>query len=389
MGRHLLNLLFLLMVIFYFSSTGESSQKGSGESRKEHISSPAERLREIEEKIKSYEERLKSEKAKEFSVLSEMNELTRRLNILRARISDLKKRLRMTENNILMTEREMKSIKENIDKRRNYLKIKLRNISRYGYLKEMNFLFQASDTGELLRYLRYLEMLSDYERRMIQRFREDMDALEKKGIELKALKDTEKKTLESIKAEEREVLLKQREKTYLLAYVKNKKDFYEKMIRELNESRRELERIIKESERFEEKDTGFLSKRGRLIWPVRGRLKVPYGYHKDPDTGVPVFRSGIHIMTDEDDVKAVYKGKVAYVGELKGYGKVIILSHGGNYHSVYANLSEIFFKQGDIILEGQSIGRTGESEILEGRGLYFEIRYKGKPLDPMQWLRRR
>ncbi len=385
MLRYLLNFLFLLIVTFYISSSGESSQKGNDEKGK----SPAERLKEIEEKIKSYEERLKSERAKEFSVLSEMNELNRRLNGLRARISDLKKRLKTTEDNILRTEMEIKSIKRDIDQRRNYLKVKLRNISRYGYLKEMNFLFQASDTGELLRNLRYLEMLSNYERRMIQRLKEDLDVLEKKGIELRALKDTEKKTLESIKTEEKEVLLKQKEKAYLLAYVKNKKDFYKKMIRELNESRRELERIIKESERLEGKDTGFLSKRGRLIWPVRGRLKVPYGYHKDPDTGVPVFRSGIHIMTDEDDVKAVYKGKVSYVGELKGYGKVIILSHGGYYHSVYANLSEIFFKQGDIILEGQSIGRTGESEILEGRGLYFEIRYKGKPLDPVQWLRRR
>lgn len=392
MVRYILNFLFLLVfinLIFDTVPSGECSQ-GLNKNIKEGDSALSrEKLREIEERIRSYKERLNREKAKEFSVLSEMNGLNNRLNALRSRINDLRKRLKDTESNISKTEKEKEVLRQDIEKRRMWLKTRLRNISRYGYMKEVDLLFQSSDMGELLRNLRYLEMLSVYEKRMLDSLRSDMETLLRKDRELKALKEEQRKTLDSIRAEEKEVFLKQKEKSYILAYVKKRKDFYEKMIRELNEAAKELNRIIKEAEKHDVKDTGFLSKRGRLIWPVNGSLKIPYGYHKDPDTGVPIFRSGIHIMADEDGVKAVYKGNVSYVGELRGYGKVIILTHGGGYYSVYANLSEIFLKQGDIILEGQLLGKTGESAILEGKGLYFEIRYKGKPLDPLQWLRRR
>ena len=73
----------------------------------------------------------------------------------------------------------------------------------------------------------------------------------------------------------------------------------------------------------------------------------------------------------------------------KGYGKMVIVNHGGGYHTLYASLSEIFTKVGDIIKRKQTIGRVGRSGIMNSPGLYFELRYKGKPLDPLQWLQRR
>ena len=73
----------------------------------------------------------------------------------------------------------------------------------------------------------------------------------------------------------------------------------------------------------------------------------------------------------------------------KGYGNLLIINHGEGYHTLYANLSEIFFKVGDIIKVHDTVGKVGESGILNAPSLYFEIRYKGKPLDPVQWLKKR
>jgi septal ring factor EnvC (AmiA/AmiB activator) len=64
----------------------------------------------------------------------------------------------------------------------------------------------------------------------------------------------------------------------------------------------------------------------------------------------------------------------------------VVVSHGGSYHTLYGNLSKIFLENGAIIKEGEAIGDVGESTALGTSGLYFEIRYKGKPLDPQQWL---
>jgi septal ring factor EnvC (AmiA/AmiB activator) len=101
----------------------------------------------------------------------------------------------------------------------------------------------------------------------------------------------------------------------------------------------------------------------------------------------PVFRRGIYIKADEGVItKAIYTGKVVYADWFKGYGKVIIINHGSGYHSVYANLSELFLRPGDIVKRRQALGKVGQSGTIRDPALYFEIRYKGKPLNPLQWL---
>ncbi|HDN95370.1 MAG TPA: hypothetical protein ENG76_04775, partial [Nitrospirae bacterium] len=82
-------------------------------------------------------------------------------------------------------------------------------------------------------------------------------------------------------------------------------------------------------------------------------------------------------------------GRVVYSDWFKGYGLLLIINHGKGYHSLYGNLSEIFHKTGDIINEGTAVGNVGNSSILNVPTLYFEIRYKGKPIDPVKWLKKK
>jgi septal ring factor EnvC (AmiA/AmiB activator) len=80
---------------------------------------------------------------------------------------------------------------------------------------------------------------------------------------------------------------------------------------------------------------------------------------------------------------------VVYADWFKGYGQLVIVNHGQGYHSLYGNLSEIFLKAGDIIERDTKIGRVGTSGMLDRPSLYFEVRYKGRPLNPSQWLARK
>lgn len=350
------------------------------------------KLKSIEEEIKRYEEYLKKEQEKEFSILNELERLNSELLQIRKKIKEHKRRLRDTEEKLFATQKEITVLESRLKSRIGWLKKKLRSMWIYGYTREMEFLLSSRDEGELLRNWRYLTLLARYDKKVMDKIKNDMEELRKRSVELSALRAEIKTTLSQIEREELNLLKVRKEKDLLLASVRHKKEQYERMLRELNESARRLSRIIEESKikGSSSEARGFLLRRGRLSWPVNGKVKIPFGYQKDPLTGVPVFRSGIYILTEEDSrVQAVYGGRVAYTGDLKGYGKVIIISHGDNYHSVYANLSEIFFKPGDIILENQAIGRVGESQLMEGTGLYFEIRYKGKPLDPLQWLKKR
>jgi len=347
------------------------------------------KLESIEEDIKRYEERIKREQAKEFSILNELEKVNSQIDEVKKKIRTQRSQLKIIEQKLFNTQNDIKGLESGLQKRKEWLKKKMRALWAFGYVREMEFLLSSRDGGEFFRNWRYLTLLSRYEKGVIDKLRSDIEELRKKEAELALLRKEVKKALSLMETDEMELLKIQKEKSILLATVRQNKEQYKRMLNELNESAKRLAKIIEESrvKGGSSEDRRFLSRRGKLIWPVNGRVKIPFGYHKDPLTGVPVFRSGIYILTEENaTVSAVSGGRVAYTGELKGYGKVIIITHGGDYHTVYANLAEIFLKPGDIIIEKQAIGRTGESSIVEGTGLYFEIRYKGKPLDPLQWL---
>jgi murein DD-endopeptidase MepM/ murein hydrolase activator NlpD len=109
-----------------------------------------------------------------------------------------------------------------------------------------------------------------------------------------------------------------------------------------------------------------------------------------PRFGTRTYRNGVDIEAAEGTgVDAVLAGQVVYTGWFKGYGNLIILDHGDELFTLYAHVSEIHVKEGDSVRQGQRIGSVGDTGSLAGPRLYFEVRYRGKPQDPEQWLRQR
>jgi septal ring factor EnvC (AmiA/AmiB activator) len=220
--------------------------------------------------------------------------------------------------------------------------------------------------------------------------------LNEKEKQLVSLKKELIKNTEKVRAEEASLAEKKQRKEMLLASVKKEKSSSAKMLRELENASKKILEIIRESEKVEkEKETtfagkDFASRKGKLPWPVEGKVAIPYGSQKDPQFNTPIFRSGAYIQASADSsARAVHTGKVVFSEWFKGYGQLVIVNHGNGYHTLYGSLSEIFARVGDIIKERQPVGKIGDSGLLSTPGLYFEVRYKGKPLDPLQWLQRR
>jgi lipoprotein NlpD len=113
-------------------------------------------------------------------------------------------------------------------------------------------------------------------------------------------------------------------------------------------------------------------------WPIQGRLVLGYA------PALPG-RRGIHISGKPGQgVRAAAPGRVVYAGGgLPGYGRLMILKHGGNLLSVYGHLRKILIKEGDLVKSGQSVAELGTSNHPM---LYFEIRRNGKPVNPLDFL---
>lgn len=129
----------------------------------------------------------------------------------------------------------------------------------------------------------------------------------------------------------------------------------------------------------------FSSLKGKLNLPVRGKLLNSFGGQR---SGKHVMWKGLFIQSPNgSDVKAISEGRVVFADWLRGFGNLMILDHGNNYMSLYGNNETLLKKVGDIIRGGDTIATVGNSGGNPDTGLYFELRHKGKPFDPLSWIK--
>jgi murein hydrolase activator len=120
---------------------------------------------------------------------------------------------------------------------------------------------------------------------------------------------------------------------------------------------------------------------GTIPWPVKGEVISTYDLAANPP------RRGIGLsLKGPDQVAAVSWGKVVHNDQLRGFGQVVILTHGNDFYSLYAFLSESPLKVGQNVERGEPVGRAGYYPLAKGPGLYFELRSGQKAVNPLQWL---
>lgn len=181
------------------------------------------------------------------------------------------------------------------------------------------------------------------------------------------------------------------EREALLEAVRSERRTAERMVRELSAARRrlerELDRVRGQGPGPQLVEGGFGAQRGRLPWPSEGRVEVGFGKKVDPRSEVVLVSQGIDLRAPQNaEVRAIFRGKVAYAGTLEGYGRTLILSHGAGFHSLYAHLERLEVELGQPVRAHQVLGLVGDSGSLKGAYLHFQIRRRGQPVDPLKWL---
>ena len=127
--------------------------------------------------------------------------------------------------------------------------------------------------------------------------------------------------------------------------------------------------------------------RGDLPWPAEGIVLSHFGRQK-PVNGIAVTRNGMEISLAEGrPVMAVHDGVVSFAGPFTGYGTLVIVDHGEGEHTLYGHLAVATVKQGDRVNPQTRVGMSGRNPS-GNPALYFELRVDGKPVDPLQWLRK-
>lgn len=135
------------------------------------------------------------------------------------------------------------------------------------------------------------------------------------------------------------------------------------------------------NDEFSEANAAFFMLKGKLPWPIKGKLAADAGNER-----LEAIRDGVLIEAGEGtEIHAVTNGKVVYSEWLRGYGLLMIIDHGKGYMTLYAFNQSLYKRVGDLVKAGEVIASVGQSGGRSRSGLYFGIRKDGKPVDPLEW----
>ncbi len=382
-----LSVVTLLITFFYFSLfTSYFSPVNAA--------SPKKKLSVIEKKLKKKKKRVKEAIQKEKSILSRINRINKNINTTEKELKKYDRQISETQSRIMNLSKDISGLKDKLAIGKKYLADRARDIYMQQYVDNALILLTANDYQDLITKSKYLSLLAYQDSKIIKKYRNAINDIDFKKQSMEVLQNKLETSKKTAKEKKSSLVTDRKKKDRLLATVRSKRSLYERTIKDLEESSKKLREMMKRLEKQQIPRSvtgkGFAASRGHLPWPVAGKVLIPYGQYKDLKFNITVFKNGIEIKAiNREKPKAVAGGRVVYSDWFKGYGLLLIINHGKGYHSLYGNLSETFHKTGDIINKGTALGITGKSRLLNVPALYFEIRHKGKPINPMKWLKRK
>ena len=394
----------------------------------EQIEEKKEELVTIRQEISNLEDELskKSEREKEsYEALDNYNKQAYLLNKI---INKLRKEEAAQQKEINKLSKQIKSIeKETKQLRDNYAKYVVA-LYKKGSYNELESVVNAKSFHQAVVRIQYLRKFSEKRKEDLQELKskkkelsEAKTKLEKEKRE-KALLVSEKKTDElqlNAKLDERKKVLasirEDKEQLQTTLTVKRRSQeqirlIIAKLVDEAERKRKEEElrrrqmlaskegKILNEETLNEASNSdydyslntsnfsSFSELKGDMIWPIHnGKIVKGFGKTRNTELNTVTLNYGVDISAQNDlNVRCVADGVISAIDWLPGYGSVIIISHQGEYRTVYSHLSEIFVEEGDEVKTGKVIAKIGES--VEGKVLHFEIWSSRENINPENWL---
>ncbi len=306
-------------------------------------------------------------------------------------LSTTRQALKNVEQEQAKLEAEQEGLKTAIRKQQSLLSSQLKSAFMAGHYDYAKMLFYQDDARTFERVITYYQYVAKARQKEIESFRSNVARLEEvnaelseKALSLAALKDEQEgqRAVLLTRQDDRKATLKKINKTIASENQRIASlQADEKALKDAIEAARiAAERAAREAEVSMD---GLAKLKGKLAAPVKGRIRNLFGSRRQGQ----VSWKGIVIDGAEGDpVNSIAPGKVLYADWLRGFGLVAIVDHGEGYMSVYGHNQALLKQAGDDVRQGERIALVGRSGGQEYPNLYFEIRHKGKALNPSAWL---
>jgi len=377
-------LFFLSILIPFFISAETSPTPSLSESEMKKSE-----MEQIESDLSRGKKQFQEFDIKEKSLLDQLASIEEDITGKRVIVKEIGEKIQISRGELNEQQERLNQLDNSLNEMEDLLSKRVVAFYKYakrGYLK---ILATSSGLDQLNHSMKYLKVVLDEDREIMKEtadeqanYRNEVLLLEEKLSAIASLEKAENTQLSELKED-------LEKKVIFLAKIHKEKEFYEITVKELESAAQNLKETLLnlESDQQKKKDLpiDFAESKGKLPLPLDGKI-----LKKSTKSGEKEFNTlkGVYIEGSfGSDVKAVFPGRVDFSGQLKGYGQVIVINHGARFFTISAYLLRRNKQEGEMVEKGDVIGQVGETGMLTGPALYFEIREGETNLNPLKWLK--
>ena len=328
--------------------------------------------------------------AQEKTLLGELRGLEIERALKNEELTNVEREVRLTQDKLGATAARAAALRNVADTERPEVQARLVQLYKLGQAGYWRLLLDLDNVQSIGRAYRTASAMSHLDRERVRQHQRTIDALarERQALETHAIAiaKLQKQAAAAKAAMDRAVAAR----TALVDSIDARRDLNAQLTGELEAVQQRLQGAMNQLAGGRSAPVALPIRpfRGALPWPAPGVVVARFGRQRTSRFGTTIARSGIEIsMADGRPVKSVHEGTVAYAAPFTGFGNLVIVDHADGAYSLYGYLASLDAARGDRVDSGGAIGTSGRNPS-GNPSLYFEMRIDGKPVDPLQWLKR-
>lgn len=342
-------------------------------------------LSQVKRKIQTVRIDLRRAKRSEVAIAADLAALRTRLAKTRARLAAAQGRLLRTRREQRRVAAALEVSRQRLKERENTLARRMAANYRQGPVRYASVILGSRSMGEFVTRAHFVRSIVRFDARLIAQIKADREEV----LRWKARVDGKAREVEAMKqelaarqADEAADAVRQR---MVLAEARERRAEFEDSLDALHE---DSSRIATRLRALEETPIGrarrMVAFTGGMIRPVPGSLVSGFGSRFHPILKRHRLHAGVDFASGTGTpIAAAAGGVVVFSGQMRGYGNVIVIDHGGGISTLYAHCSALLVGEGTSVRQGQTIARVGATGLATGPHLHFEVRRNGSPVNPL------
>jgi murein DD-endopeptidase MepM/ murein hydrolase activator NlpD len=344
------------------------------------------KLIKIQKELEKNKIELRKTKKEEQAVLGRLVVINKELSRAKSNLFHTQKKIKTNENQIGALSSELSQTSRNLKDKEDKLKGRVKEVYKSSGLNFIELLFTSGSMSDFLNRLYFFRKVVEHDSQLVEGIRAEVTKAKKKKSLLQSKTNEIKGLAKEIEQKKKDIAVKANQKQKIYKSLQQRRKEYEARVAELEKSSKDLEVLI--VKKSGGKKGKAVKSSGVMAWPLKGRITSRYGYRRHPLWGGRDFHTGVDIAAKYGTpIRAADAGEVIFSGWWDGYGKAIVINHGRSTTTVYGHMSRIYRKVGDTVSKGQTVGLVGSTGYSTGPHLHFEVRKKGKPVNPMPFLK--